>query len=78
MSMKSLTRACFRRLIAGKYLSPCIARVEWFFLTICRYFGKNIPGKAREALNYMGGLPLYREKIWDSANNGYAGFVLAN
>jgi hypothetical protein len=41
------------------------------------YFGKNIPGKAKEALNYMGGLPKYREKCWESADNGYTGFVLA-
>ena len=40
------------------------------------YFSANIPGKVREALNYMGGLPLYREKCWDSANNGYSGFDL--
>ncbi|KJX98671.1 hypothetical protein TI39_contig398g00004 [Zymoseptoria brevis] len=26
------------------------------------YFGANIPGKTREALNYMGGLPEYRKK----------------
>ena len=42
------------------------------------YFGKNVPGKAVEALNYMGGLPLYREKCWGSANNDYQGFVLAH
>lgn len=42
------------------------------------YFGKNIPGKPVEALNYMAGLPKYREVCWDSANNGYSGFVLAN
>jgi cation diffusion facilitator CzcD-associated flavoprotein CzcO len=40
------------------------------------YYGDNIPGKPREALNYMAGLPLYREKIWESANNGYRGFEL--
>jgi len=42
------------------------------------YFGANIPGKPREALNYMGGLPTYREKCWDSARNGYSGFVLVH
>lgn len=40
------------------------------------YYGDNIPGKPREALNYMAGLPLYREKIWESANNQYQGFAL--
>lgn len=42
-----------------------------------QYFGANIPGKRREALNYMGGLPMYREKCWESAREGYAGFVLS-
>lgn len=40
------------------------------------YFGDNIPGKPREALNYMGGLPAYRKKIWHSAHQGYEDFVL--
>lgn len=40
------------------------------------YFGDNIPGKPREALNYMAGLPMYRKKIWESANESYAGFLL--
>ncbi|RVX76066.1 hypothetical protein B0A52_00423 [Exophiala mesophila] len=40
------------------------------------YYGDNIPGKPREALNYMAGLPTYRRKIWESANNNYEGFVL--
>ncbi|EXJ84553.1 hypothetical protein A1O3_05222 [Capronia epimyces CBS 606.96] len=41
------------------------------------YYGDNIPGKPREALNYMAGLPTYRKKIWDSATNDYEGFNLA-
>ncbi|EGP86882.1 uncharacterized protein MYCGRDRAFT_109786 [Zymoseptoria tritici IPO323] len=41
------------------------------------YFGANIPGKTREALNYMGGLPEYRKKLWEEcADVGYRGFVL--
>lgn len=40
------------------------------------YYGDNIPGKPREALNYMAGLPTYRKKIWESANKSYEGFVL--
>lgn len=40
------------------------------------YFGDNIPGKPREALNYMAGLPLYKDKIWSSSRSGYEGFVL--
>lgn len=40
------------------------------------YYGDNIPGKPREALNYMAGLPTYRRKIWESANNNFEGFVV--
>ncbi|KIV91694.1 hypothetical protein PV10_06208 [Exophiala mesophila] len=40
------------------------------------YYGDNIPGKPREALNYMAGLPMYRKKLWESADNGYEGFEL--
>ncbi|KAK7187551.1 cyclopentanone -monooxygenase [Paraphaeosphaeria sporulosa] len=42
------------------------------------YFGDNIPGKARESLNYMGGMPLYRKKCAEAQENGYRNqFVLA-
>lgn len=40
------------------------------------YMGSNIPGKPREALNYMGGLPLYKKALQSCAGSGYAGFVL--
>jgi hypothetical protein len=40
------------------------------------YFGDNIPGKKREALNYMGGLPAYRARCWDCVNKGWEGLVL--
>lgn len=40
------------------------------------YFGDNIPGKKRQCLNYMAGMPAYKEQIWRSAGNGYAGFIL--
>ncbi|KFZ00295.1 hypothetical protein V498_00175 [Pseudogymnoascus sp. VKM F-4517 (FW-2822)] len=41
------------------------------------YFGGNIPGKAKEAMNYMGGLQVYKEKITMSSKNGYKGFHLS-
>ncbi|KAF2100130.1 FAD/NAD(P)-binding domain-containing protein [Rhizodiscina lignyota] len=42
------------------------------------YFGANIPGKPREALNYMNGWPEYRKWIWDNcAKKGYKGFTLS-
>lgn len=41
------------------------------------YMGANIPGKPREALNYMGGMPLYTNIIDMVAKNGYEGFTMA-
>ena len=41
------------------------------------YMGANIPGKKREMLVYPGGLPLYLQKCKESADSGYAGFVLS-
>ncbi|KAL6241605.1 hypothetical protein RBB50_011386 [Rhinocladiella similis] len=40
------------------------------------YMGANIPGKPREALNYMGGMPKYTDIIERCAKDGYNGFVL--
>jgi hypothetical protein len=39
--------------------------------------GANIPGKPREILMHVGGLPLYTAEIGDCAKNGYKGFTLA-
>lgn len=38
------------------------------------YMGANIPGKRREYLIYLGGLPLYQEKMEEALKNwkGYA------
>src|SRR5438128_12530433 len=41
------------------------------------YMGANIPGKKREMLVYPGGLPLYLRKCKESADAGYAGFLLS-
>lgn len=41
------------------------------------YFGDNIPGKPREALNYMAGMPEYRRRLWKSAGEKYSGFQLS-
>jgi cyclohexanone monooxygenase len=38
--------------------------------------GANIPGKKREMLAYPGGLPAYLQKCKESADAGYAGFIL--
>ena len=41
------------------------------------YMGDNIPGKPRESLNFLGGVPFYWKQCVDSAKKGYAGFALA-
>jgi cation diffusion facilitator CzcD-associated flavoprotein CzcO len=41
------------------------------------FMGSNIPGKKRIFLNYVGGVPLFRERCDESAANGYSGFTLA-
>jgi len=38
------------------------------------YMGANVPGKVRESVNYIGGLPAYSSALDDSAGNGYKGF----
>jgi cation diffusion facilitator CzcD-associated flavoprotein CzcO len=38
------------------------------------YIGANIPGKRREAMNYLGGLPAYSKAIYDCTDNNYEGF----
>ena len=40
------------------------------------YFGRNVPGKHKEALNYMNGLVEYRKRIWGCAEEEYSGFTL--
>lgn len=39
--------------------------------------GDNIPGKVREPLIYLGGVPMYYKTIGDCAKEGYLGFKLA-
>jgi len=38
--------------------------------------GDNIPGKVREPLIYLGGVPTYCKTIGDCAKDGYSGFKL--
>ena len=38
------------------------------------YYGANIPGKKREAYNYVGGLPVYKQEILEEIERGYPGF----
>jgi hypothetical protein len=37
--------------------------------------GDNIPGKPREPLIYLGGVPNYYKTITDVADEGYKGFT---
>jgi len=41
------------------------------------YMGDNIPGKRREPLIYLGGVPSYFQKLSECAGHEYAGFELA-
>ncbi|KAG9311539.1 cyclohexanone monooxygenase [Chiua virens] len=38
------------------------------------YMGANIPGKKREAYNYLGGLKTYKKEITEEMEGGYPGF----
>ena len=40
------------------------------------YMGDNIPGKRREPLIYLGGVPTYYKIINECADGGYKGFEL--
>ncbi|KAK8072654.1 hypothetical protein PG996_006002 [Apiospora saccharicola] len=40
------------------------------------YMGDNIPGKPREPLLYLGGVPTYYKTLGETAKNGYTGFKL--
>jgi cation diffusion facilitator CzcD-associated flavoprotein CzcO len=53
-----------------------LAEASLFTATKSWYCGDNIPGKPREPLAYLGGVPLYYEKLIAVRNNGYDGFVL--
>ena len=39
------------------------------------YQGVNIPGKPRESLNFIGGLPAYTEALSAAAENEYSDFT---
>ncbi|KAF4977142.1 hypothetical protein FZEAL_6285 [Fusarium zealandicum] len=41
------------------------------------YMGGNVPGKTREALNYMGGLPAYQSALAECLDNSWSSFSLS-
>ncbi|PVH69789.1 FAD/NAD(P)-binding domain-containing protein [Cadophora sp. DSE1049] len=45
-------------------------------LTESEYMGTNIPGKTKEMLNYLGGLPTYVEKCNELLASGFEGFEI--
>ena len=51
------------------FLFPVLTLPQW-------YMADNIPGKVRQPLIYLGGVPTYYKTINDCAKNGYAGFNL--
>lgn len=54
--------ACYRTLLARN-------ETTW-------YMGANVPGKKRQALNYMGGLPKYQEFLGECAQNNWSNFIV--
>jgi len=44
--------------------------------TASEYMGTNIPGKPKEMLNYLGGLPDYIQRITSAIDLGFPGFTL--
>lgn len=40
------------------------------------YMGANIPGKPREMLNFLGGIPKYLEILKKNVRNNYEGFTV--
>ena len=53
-----------------------ISDMSLFPLTDSWYMGANIPGKKREMLNYLGGVPRYVETLKKNFNNNFEGYVL--
>lgn len=42
------------------------------------FIGGNVPGKRVEAINFMGGVPLYIQMCLQSAEAGYRGFMFSD
>ncbi|KAK3047698.1 hypothetical protein LTR09_010956 [Extremus antarcticus] len=51
-----------------------VGKMGLFAETESWYFGDNIPGKPKEALNYMGGMQAYKQRLRESEENDYKGF----
>lgn len=45
--------------------------------TASEYMGTNVPGKPKEMLNYLGGVPDYNKKLTSTIARDYPGFLLA-
>lgn len=50
-------------------------KIEFVFISII-IFRANIPGKPREMLNYLGGVPKYTETLNYILDNNFEGFNL--
>jgi cyclohexanone monooxygenase len=54
-----------------------LANVSLFPRVDSWFMSANVPGKARQLAAYPGGLPNFIQKIKESAERGYEGFVLS-
>lgn len=45
--------------------------------TDSEYMGSNIPGKPRECINFLGGVPEYSKRINEEIQNGYSSFIMS-
>lgn len=53
-----------------------LAAPSLFYKAKSWYIGANVPGKRVEMLQYPGGAPAYRQRLWDEAEKGYPGLIL--
>ncbi|KAH6652042.1 cyclohexanone 1,2-monooxygenase-like protein [Truncatella angustata] len=72
-----ITLTDYLRVVSGGNLKLSLFIPERVMLTSDsphRYMGDNIPGKPREPLIYLGGVPKYYKALSDVAANNYTGF----
>lgn len=53
-----------------------LAAPSLFYKAKSWYIGANVPGKRVEMLQYLGGAPTYRQKLWEEVERGYPGLIL--
>lgn len=53
-----------------------LAAPSLFYKAKSWYVGANVPGKRVEMLQYPGGAPAYRQKLWEEVEKGYPNLIL--